>query len=78
MTLKLSNIRKETKSREIIIKGSTPPEGYVRNPLNGFPRNTKCICGSGIKFKLCCSKIIPYYCTEDEAHDLLEMLATRH
>lgn len=31
-----------------------PLEGYIRNPLLDLPRNMKCPCHSGKKFKVCC------------------------
>ena len=51
-----------------------PNKGYTRNPLNGYPRNKPCPCDSDIKFKNCCLHVIPYYCTEEEANDILDML----
>jgi hypothetical protein len=28
---------------------------HTFNPMEGYPRNAKCFCGSGIKFKKCCA-----------------------
>lgn len=30
-----------------------PPKGLAWNPLMDYPRNEKCFCGSGVKFKKC-------------------------
>ena len=38
--------------RHRVAKGLKP--GYAWNPLKKFPRNVKCFCGSGKKFKNCC------------------------
>jgi hypothetical protein len=34
------------------------PPGTSWNPLVGFPRNAKCFCDSGKKFKVCCSGLL--------------------
>lgn len=36
------------------VVGIKPVDGFVRNPLMDFPRNEKCVCGSGKKWKKCC------------------------
>lgn len=35
-------------------RGWMATKGNALNPLLSFPRNAKCFCGSGIKFKKCC------------------------
>jgi hypothetical protein len=31
-----------------------PKQGFKWNPMLKYPRNEKCYCGSGLKFKKCC------------------------
>lgn len=52
----------------------TPKEGYTRNPLMKIPRNDKCPCMSGKKFKHCHAPVLNYYITEDEAKQSQEFL----
>lgn len=42
-------------------------EGYAYNPSLKLPRNSKCRCDSGFKFKDCCLNRIPRYVTEAQA-----------
>lgn len=35
------------------MKGIILPKGFVWNPLIKFPRNAKCPCGNGKKYKKC-------------------------
>lgn len=37
----------------------SPMDGYGWNPLNSYPVNMMCFCGSGKKFKKCCQSKIP-------------------
>jgi len=36
-----------------------PAKGYVENPFSKYPRNFKCFCESGRKFKVCCEPKTP-------------------
>lgn len=40
--------------------GYVPRPGFIRNPLLRFPRNKKCPCNSGKKFKHCHLNVLPY------------------
>lgn len=39
--------------------GYVPVEGSAWNPLQKYPRNEPCYCGSGKKFKKCCLPFEP-------------------
>lgn len=41
------------------------PEGYLWNPLNKYPQNRGCFCGSGVKAKRCCIPVSPRILLED-------------
>lgn len=51
--------------------GLTPSQGYARNPMLEYPRNLRCFCGTGVKYKHCCfskqSKYIPAAMASDLA-----------
>ncbi len=40
-------------------------EPMVANPLAGLPRNMRCPCGSGEKFKKCCLPLTREYVRKD-------------
>jgi hypothetical protein len=42
------------------------PEGFIRNPLLKYPRNSACLCGSGKKFKKCHLGELPVAITIEE------------
>lgn len=44
-------------------------EGYAHNPLLKFPRNAKCFCGSGLKFKKCHLAGLSRACTKAQAKE---------
>jgi len=44
--------------------------GFVWNPLRNWPRNAKCFCESGKKFKRCCALTIPIAVDEETAKKL--------
>jgi len=46
-----------------------PAPGYTWNPILRIARNTRCLCGSGEKFKVCCYDYVPDYVTLKEAED---------
>lgn len=43
--------------------------GYAYNPTLSLPRNSRCRCGSGDKFKDCCLPRIPRYIPIDVAEE---------
>jgi len=44
-----------------------PKPGFEPNPFLGYPRNSKCFCGSGKKFKYCCKKRQPRLLVNEKA-----------
>lgn len=46
--------------------------GYAHNPCLKIPRNSKCKCDSGYKFKDCCLPRLPRYVTEAQADEYKE------
>jgi uncharacterized protein YchJ len=42
-------------------------DGFVANPLMKIPRNSKCPCQSGKKFKVCCMSRVPRFVTAEIA-----------
>jgi uncharacterized protein YecA (UPF0149 family) len=47
--------------------GLRPKKGFDWNPLLGYPRNQRCFCGSGQKFKYCCANRMPETLKKKEA-----------
>lgn len=39
--------------------------GFLWNPLTKYPKNWPCFCGSGLKFKKCCTDKVPKTCTKE-------------
>lgn len=55
----LENQKKQEKDDEYKPSmGYKPASGYDWNPFLKYPPNLYCMCGSGIKFKKCCSRKI--------------------
>ena len=46
----------------------------VKNPLLDWPRNNKCVCGSGKKFKKCCLNTLSRQVTMKDAKMINEKL----
>lgn len=44
--------------------------GFTWNPLVGYPRNKDCFCGSLLKFKICCMKIVADVVTIEQEHQI--------
>lgn len=49
--------------------------GLVPNPLLRYPRNAKCICSSGKKFKHCHLDKLPSLVPKEMADDAKQLLA---
>lgn len=47
--------------------GKKPIDGYSFNPVTEWPRNARCPCGSGRKFKSCCAESVPRVVPDHEA-----------
>lgn len=60
-----AQIRAETKQQAFI-----PKPGHVWSPLLRYPRNAKCFCGSGKKFKTCHQGNMKMAVTPEEAKHL--------
>lgn len=54
------------------MKAYIPKPGHVWNPLRSLPRNGKCVCGSGKKFKKCCLPYMPSTLTEAQHNALIK------
>lgn len=48
------NLFKRRKKRTVYLC----PKGYTKNPLESYPRNELCPCGSEKKFKKCCIDLV--------------------
>ncbi len=62
-------------------KGFKLKDGWAHNPLTKYPPNYVCFCGTGAKFKKCCSNTIPRYvmnsqvpAIESEMRDILNIV----
>lgn len=53
-------------------------DGYVWNPLRGYPRNFTCFCGSGARFKHCCVDDIPKAVPQAQGIRLQKLLRHVH
>lgn len=60
-----AQIRAETKRQKFI-----PKDGHVWSPLLRYPKNAKCFCGSGKKFKACHKDNMKMAVLPDEAKQL--------
>lgn len=60
-----AQIRAETKQQKFI-----PQQGLVWSPLLRYPKNAKCFCGSGTKFKRCHKDNMKMAVTPEEAKHL--------
>jgi hypothetical protein len=56
----------ENKTPDVAPKAWIPLKGREWHPLQSYPRNNKCFCQSGKKFKQCCLKRVPRTCTIEE------------
>lgn len=54
-----------------------PKEGQAFNPLRSWPRNEKCFCGSGLKFKKCCISRTSVTIEADKEPDLRRVMQAR-
>lgn len=54
---------------------SKPKPGFARNPLLTLPRNNKCPCLSGKKFKKCCLNKLPRVIPESLAKNFEEQMS---
>lgn len=52
-----------------------PQEGHVWNPMRDYPRNARCTCGSGKKWKVCCSSKVPETIPAERAKNLRALVA---
>jgi hypothetical protein len=50
-----------------LVANNRPPPGWEWNPLKTLPRNMKCPCKSGVKFKHCCLNKLAKFVTERDA-----------
>lgn len=69
MALK-STIEAQAESKKIMGVKWKPKDGLVWSPLNKYPMNAKCFCGSGIKFKKCHRDQVKMAVTPEEAAEL--------
>ncbi len=61
---------KNRKAQAIRTNKWKPNPGNTWNPLERFPRNNPCFCGSKLKAKKCCLNKIQAWCTAEEARKI--------
>lgn len=64
--------RRQSSTARAILK---PIPGFVWNPLRTLPRNMRCPCRSGRKFKACCLPNLPPAVSEEDAKGYREQMS---
>lgn len=67
----------DDKKDQLVVKSWRPNEGRSWSPLLNFPRNDKCFCGSGIKFKKCHLNKLARTCTKLDAEKINEIMKSK-